>query len=188
MKNIILITFILTTLGITLPPNNNTYFVTLNEIVVKDQILRGYVPKRTKTEEEFIQHNEPLFQYIAKYTWLSKSQVFSFLRIEQGNSSDLFIKHNNPFNIKSYGAERNVLLNTWEYSQDNRVKETFRSYKTLKEGLRHFIHLMNTKYHTEPLSNRDYAKWLYDNNYFTDPDYKVREYLANKYDKLNERP
>jgi hypothetical protein len=184
MKNIITLAFILLTLG-TIPTDNNLYIADLPCVTVIGDMLKGYVPKRTKTEKEFIEHNEPLFQYIAKHTWLSESQAFSFLRMEQGNSSDLFIKHNNPFNVKSYGPEKKVSLNTWEHSQSNRVMANFRSYETLREGLTHFIELMNTKYHTEPLSNIDHAKWLYDEGYFTDPQWIIRVYLANKYQKLN---
>jgi hypothetical protein len=157
--------------------DNNTYSAQLKPITVCANILDGYKPKRTTTESEFIEHNKPLFIYVAKYTWLTEAQVFSFLRQEQGNSSDLFILHNNPFNIKGSG----VMCRTWEETINNVEYHQFKSYKTLQEGLRDFIKLMNTKYYTEPLSNEEHSKWLYDKGYFTDRRYYIRTILANRY-------
>lgn len=180
MKHLIILIFITLLFGVTFD-DDNLYRANLPEITVVGDILEGYSPKRTKTEQEFMIHHKPLFQYIAKYTWLTEAQAFSFLRIEQGDGSNLFINHNNPFNIKGEG----ILCNTWEYNRSNKVKASFRSYKTLREGLSHFITLMNTKYHSKPLPNVEHSKWLYKKGYFTDPNYMIRSVLANKYEKQN---
>lgn len=180
MKYLLIILTTLLTLN-TISEDTNTYSATLPEIIVVGDILENYVPQRTNSEKEFIELNKPLFQYIAKYTWLTEAQAFAFLRIEQGNGSSLFIQHNNPFNVKGNG----VVMTTWETHKSNVVQSSFKSYKTLREGLNHFIHLMNTRYHSKPLNNKDHAKWLYNKGYFTDKKYYIRAILADRYYNYN---
>lgn len=183
MKYLILLLFTIFLLGThpNIPEDNNLYSAQLKTITVTADMLEGYVPKRAKSRREFYEINRPLFKYIAKHTWLTESQVASFLVIEQGLGSELFTKHNNPFNIKGKG----ISYKTWEYTLNNKVTASFKSYKTIREGVSDFIRLINTKYDSEPLSNSQHAKHLYDKGYFTDVNYGIRAVLANQYEKLN---
>lgn len=158
--------------------DDNLYHAEIKEITVTASILDGYKPKRASTRKEFYKLNKPLFIYIAKHTWLTEAQAASFLIIEQGLGSELFTKHNNPFNIKGKGA----WYRTWEYAPDNKVYASFRSYKTIQEGVADFIRLINDRYYSQPLTNSEHAKHLYNKGYFTDPNYQIRATLADKYE------
>lgn len=179
MKNLILILLTLTTLGTSLPLDDNTYSGELPEITVKASFLENYIPQRASTwcQKEFINLNRPLIQYLAYYTWLSEAQVYAMLRMEQGKGSYLLTEHNNPFNIKGNG----ILATTWENTPDNIVNDHFASYRTLKEGLSATIVLINNRYYHEPTDDEVAIKHLYDKGWHTDPNLSGRVKLAKYY-------
>jgi hypothetical protein len=182
MKHLIIILFTLLTLGSTTSPDDNTYTVTLSTITVSVSMLEGFVPERAKTwnEDEFVKLNKPLINYLAKHTWMNRQQIFAMLRMEQGKGSYLLTKHNNPFNIT---ASKGITAQTWEYTLDNVVNGVFASYNTLQEGLNATIALVNGKYYHEPTTNVEALKHIYEKGWHTDPNWRGRVKLANKYKK-----
>lgn len=166
--------------------DNDTYLATLPQITVTAEILHDYVPKRHKNRKEFTKINQPIIDYVSKYTWMSPAQVYALLIMEQGSGSKLLTVHNNPFNITLGASKMNsVKADTWEYSIDNRTTGTFRSYTTIKKGLDDAIKLINGRYNREPTDNETACKHIYKKGWHTDPNVKARIILSNKYDNLN---
>ena len=191
MKNIILLLLIcFTTLGITPEViDNNLYSAQLPEIVVVGNILEGYVPKKASTTEEIITLNKAMFNYVAKYSYLTPAQVYGKFRQEQGRGSELFYKHNNPFNIKGDRASGTKIYDSPEVINGKEIIITskFARYNNIKNGLDDFIDfIQNERFNHEPSDDKTIFKHFYDNNYHTDPKWWLRVEHAKHYKKYIE--
>lgn len=187
MKYIILLIIITNFLGVTTSPNDNTYSATLTEITVKANILEGFKPQRAKTKEEIITLNRAIFQYVAKYSWMTPAQVYGKFRQEQGRGSQLFTKYNNVFNVKGNRASGTVTYKTKENRKDGTeyiIESKFAKYNTIQDALDDFIDLINSdRYIHIPSDNKTVFKHFYDSGYHTCLNWQVRMKYADEYEK-----
>ena len=187
MKNLIILICSILLLGTHLPPDDNLYLSELPEVTVTANILEGYTPQRAKTKEEIISLNKQLFQYVAKHTWLTEAQVYGKFRMEQGYGSELFYKHNNPFNIKGNRSDGTVTYRTREVDSngnDYYIEAKFAKYNSIEDSLLDFIDYINTRFKHEQTTNELAFKFMYNKGYHTDPRYSIRVKFANEYDEI----